>query len=328
MPRPPRTRPVSAAQVRSYSAKAEEFVAAAASALGEGRNIAATSLAIHADINSADAVWGARLGQRAAAEDHEQVLVLLRQAGPDGAEVERDLRRLLPLKTKAESDPDDIAPAVAARAVERAQRCAAVAQKVTAPAGERRTPPSVGDALHRDARGVRCCPSRAHELTPSPAVSLYRVFRVIRNTAILGTRASMPAVGARPVELVQQCDIDGVGVDPVEIHIDRAMAAVEAAGLADRVTFHRGVMHDLAYEGGHFDFVWCRDVVKQVDDLDGTSTELVRVMKPGGRLLAYTTITTELLDDRDAEMIRRHLGTSTATSIDPIWRQRSGGQVW
>ncbi len=138
----------------------------------------------------------------------------------------------------------------------------------------------------------------------------------------------MPAVGARPVELVQQCDIDGVGVDPVEIHIDRAMAAVEAAGLADRVTFHRGVMHDLAYEGGHFDFVWCRDVVKQVDDLDGTSTELVRVMKPGGRLLAYTTITTELLDDRDPEMIRRHLGTSTATSIDPIWRQRSGGQAW
>ena len=130
MPKRPRTRPVSGAQVRSYAAKAEEFVAAAASALGEGRNIAATSLAIHADINSADAVWGARLGQRAAAEDHEQVLVLLRQAGPDGAEVERDLRRLLPLKTKAEYDPDDIAPAVAARAVERAQRCSAVAQKV------------------------------------------------------------------------------------------------------------------------------------------------------------------------------------------------------
>jgi hypothetical protein len=121
---------VSASQVRAYAAKAEEFAEAAASDLDAGRNIAATSLAIHAGINSADAVCGARLGMRAAGEDHDQVLALLRQAGPDGAEVERDLRRVLPLKTKAEYEPDDIAPSVAAKAVERAQRCAAVAGRV------------------------------------------------------------------------------------------------------------------------------------------------------------------------------------------------------
>jgi len=120
---------VSAAQVRSYAAKAEEF-AEAASDLEAGRNIAATSLAIHAGINAADAVCGARLGQRAAGEDHDQVLVLLRQAGPDGAEVERELRRLLPLKTKAEYEPDGIAPSIAAKAAARAQRCAAVARRV------------------------------------------------------------------------------------------------------------------------------------------------------------------------------------------------------
>jgi len=120
---------VSAAQVRSYAAKAEEF-AEAASDLEAGRNIAATSLAIHAGINAADAVCGARLGQRAAGEDHDQVLVLLRQAGPDGAEVERELRRLLPLKTKAEYEPDGIALSIAAKAAARAQRCAAVARRV------------------------------------------------------------------------------------------------------------------------------------------------------------------------------------------------------
>lgn len=132
MPRPGRTKPVSAAQVRAYAAKAEEFAAAAASALDARRDIAATSLAVHAGINAADAVCGARLGQRATGEDHGQALVLLRQAGPDGVEVERDLRRLLPLKTKAEYEPDDIAPSAAAKAVERAQRCAAVAQRVAA----------------------------------------------------------------------------------------------------------------------------------------------------------------------------------------------------
>lgn len=130
--KPTRTRPVSAAQVRAYATKAQEFTEAAVSDLKAGRNIAATSLAIHAGINSADAVCGARLGNRAAGEDHDQVLALLRQAGPDGAAVERELRRLLPLKTKAEYEPDDIAPSVATKAVQRAQRSAEIARRVAA----------------------------------------------------------------------------------------------------------------------------------------------------------------------------------------------------
>ena len=56
MPRSGRTKAVSAAQVRSYAAKANEFAEAAASDLEAGRNIAATSLAIHAGVNSGDAV--------------------------------------------------------------------------------------------------------------------------------------------------------------------------------------------------------------------------------------------------------------------------------
>ncbi len=70
---PARTRPVSATQVRAYADKADEFTEAAASDLEAGRNIAATSLAIHAGINSADAICGARLGKRAAGKDHDQV---------------------------------------------------------------------------------------------------------------------------------------------------------------------------------------------------------------------------------------------------------------
>lgn len=130
-----RTRTVSAAQVRAYIAKAEEYVAAASSELEAGRTIAATSLAIHAAINSADAVCGARLGRRAAGQDHHQVLVLLREAGKDGADLEQDLRRLLPMKTKAEYDPDDIPVSAASKAVERAQRCVTVARRVT-PSGK------------------------------------------------------------------------------------------------------------------------------------------------------------------------------------------------
>lgn len=135
MPRPMRTRPVSAAQMRAYASKAEEFAAAAASELDSKRYVAATSLAIHAAINAADAVCGARLGQRAAGEDHDQVNALLQQAGPDGADVMKDLRRLLPLKTRTEYEPDDVASGVARQAVERARRCVAVARAVAASSG-------------------------------------------------------------------------------------------------------------------------------------------------------------------------------------------------
>jgi hypothetical protein len=127
-----RTKRVSGAQVRAYAGKAEEYADAAASEIEAGRYIAATSLAIHAGINAADAVCGARLGERGAGEDHDQVLTLLRQAGPDGTKVEKELRRLLPLKTKAEYEPDDVAPGVATKALERAQRCVAVARTVAA----------------------------------------------------------------------------------------------------------------------------------------------------------------------------------------------------
>jgi len=125
-----RTKPVSAPQVRAYTSKAQEYSDAAPSELESKRYIAATSLAIHAAINAADAVCGARLGKRAAGEDHDQVLTLLKQAGPDGVSVGKELGRLLPLKTKAEYEPDDIAASVAKKAVERSHRCIVVAAAV------------------------------------------------------------------------------------------------------------------------------------------------------------------------------------------------------
>jgi hypothetical protein len=132
VPKQGRSRQVTAQQACAYLAKAEEYLEAAAAELDAGRSIAAASLAVHAGINAADAVTGMRIGQRAAGQGHDEVLALLRQAGPDGAAVERDLLRLLPLKTKAEYDPDDVPQATARRAVEWAQRCVAVARRVAA----------------------------------------------------------------------------------------------------------------------------------------------------------------------------------------------------
>jgi hypothetical protein len=54
------------------------------------------------------------------------------EAGRDGSAIEKELRRLLPLKTKAEYDPDEIPVSVAKKAVERADRCVTVARRVSA----------------------------------------------------------------------------------------------------------------------------------------------------------------------------------------------------
>ena len=132
MARSARTRSVSRAQIVAYASKAEEYVAAAVAELAAGRAIAATSLAIHAGISAADAVCGARLGKRSAGQNHDQLLVLLREAGRDGATVEKELRRLLPLKTKAEYEPEDIPISTAAKAVKRAERSVRIAQRVAA----------------------------------------------------------------------------------------------------------------------------------------------------------------------------------------------------
>ena len=126
----PRTRAVGVTDSRRYLGKAEEYLEAAKRELVAGLTVPATSLAIHAAINACDAVCGMRLGRRAAGHDHDHAVELVRSAGPDGVDLARELVRLLPLKSRAEYEPDAIARGVATKAVQRAGRCVAIARRV------------------------------------------------------------------------------------------------------------------------------------------------------------------------------------------------------
>jgi ubiquinone/menaquinone biosynthesis C-methylase UbiE len=121
---------------------------------------------------------------------------------------------------------------------------------------------------------------------------------------------------AHLIRLVELYGLTGVGVDPVEVHIERAQAAIDTAGLADRAEVLVGTMHELPYPDGHFDFVWCRDVVAQVQGLDGALREVTRVLSPGGRMLVYTTFRTDLLSRQEAELFDRHLGNVPANMVE------------
>ena len=130
MPKEVRTRRVTALQARTYLGKAEEFLVTAIESLQAGHLLAATSLAVHAGISASDAICGARTGQRAAGSDHGQAVALLGQAGREGKDAARLLTRLMPLKNRAEYEPQDVPRASATRAVEQAERIVQIARQV------------------------------------------------------------------------------------------------------------------------------------------------------------------------------------------------------
>jgi len=118
------------------------------------------------------------------------------------------------------------------------------------------------------------------------------------------------------IELVRRYGVTGVGVDPVEVHIERARVAVETANAEEKIELLVGVMQDLPFPDGHFDFIWCRDVIEQVYDLEPALRESARVLSPEGHMLVYTTFATDRLSPLEAEMMNRHLGNVPSNLVE------------
>ncbi|MCA1674029.1 MAG: HEPN domain-containing protein [Actinobacteria bacterium] len=121
---------MSATDVRAYAAKAEEYLEAAEDALRRGRYNAATSSAIHAGINAADAITGALRGVRSSDSDHNRAVDLLEATGKDGKDASKHLARLIPLKTKAEYDPGTVPRSKAESAVKSASRIVEISRRL------------------------------------------------------------------------------------------------------------------------------------------------------------------------------------------------------
>lgn len=110
------------------------------------------------------------------------------------------------------------------------------------------------------------------------------------------------------IRLVRDNDITGVGIEPVAVHVERARAAVTEAQLDQRIQIVHGTMEDCIFPDGHFDLVWCRDVLAQVDPLVPALRQAARVLRPDGCMLVYTTVATDLLEAGEVAMLSRHLG--------------------
>jgi hypothetical protein len=125
------TRAANRTQARSYLSKASEYLHAAASQQ-VGNNVAATGNAVHAGIAAADAIAAARAGLVWRGEHSQAPAHLESVGGVEGRQAARHLRRLLPLKSRAEYEPDPVTGAQAGTAVQAAGRMVAIAERVLA----------------------------------------------------------------------------------------------------------------------------------------------------------------------------------------------------
>jgi len=106
-------------------------------------------------------------------------------------------------------------------------------------------------------------------------------------------------VGARDaghtIRLVREHGLRAIALDPIQHHVDLARRAVAEAGLADQVDVVRAGIEAMPIPDAVADWIWCRDVLVHVDLAQGFA-ECARILRPGGRMLAYVTCATESLE--------------------------------
>ena len=109
------------------------------------------------------------------------------------------------------------------------------------------------------------------------------------------------------IELVQATGARGVGIEPLGRFVDRSREAVAEAGLGGQIQILEGVMDDIPCPDGHFDLVWCRDVIEIVEGLEAAIVEVGRVVRPGGHVVLFTVFATDRLEPKEAALLSQSL---------------------
>ena len=95
-------------------------------------------------------------------------------------------------------------------------------------------------------------------------------------------------IGLQALLLLAAIGVDGhvTGLDIQPELLARAEEFVERSGLSDQITFRLGDVNQLPFEDNSFDWVWSADCVGYpAGDLTALLKELMRVVKPGGRII-------------------------------------------
>jgi SAM-dependent methyltransferase len=135
-----------------------------------------------------------------------------------------------------------------------------------------------------DPRGTDWLFAAFAELEPKPGQLLVDI----------GSRDAVHAI-----RLVREHGLKAIALDPVPLHAELARRAVTEAGLENEVKIVEAAIEAMPLADASADWIWSRDVLVHVDLAHGLA-ECARVLRPGGRMLAYVTCATDSLEPREA----------------------------
>lgn len=120
-------------------------------------------------------------------------------------------------------------------------------------------------------------------------------------------------------------------IDISETMLGEARERVEAAGVADRVSFAIEDLTALSFANESFERIFSWGVLIHVPKVELAIDELVRVLKPGGRLALYVT-NKGALDHKMERVARAILRRPAKDERCPLgsgrWYEMNGHQLW
>jgi ubiquinone/menaquinone biosynthesis C-methylase UbiE len=106
------------------------------------------------------------------------------------------------------------------------------------------------------------------------------------------------------------------GIDLVDSNIREAQIHIKKKKLTHVVQVLQGDIHEMSYPENRFDFIWCRDVLGHMRDLQQAFKSCARVLKPNGKMLIFQVFATDLLTEEEA----KRLWIPTATKPENMSR--------
>lgn len=106
--------------------------------------------------------------------------------------------------------------------------------------------------------------------------------------------------GKHAIRLAREHELRTIAVDPLPRHVELSRRETEQADAEVEVL--QGAVESLPLPDESVHWIWCRDVLVHADVRAGLA-ECARVLRPGGRMLAYVTLATELLEPRERALL-------------------------
>ncbi|MEM6960323.1 MAG: methyltransferase domain-containing protein [Myxococcota bacterium] len=156
------------------------------------------------------------------------------------------------------------------------------------------------DRLRQDARGHQ---DAAHRVSPVPEPPAYRIDRFENaEDEVHRLKAQAEVVFRREVQLLRQLGLPesgrvldvgcgpgfvtaGIAAQNPSLSVFGVELDTTALGVAQgRVTYVHGSALSLPFRTDSFDFIWARYVLRHIPEVAKVVTEMLRVVRPGGRI--------------------------------------------